>query len=173
MALLDLMMPKIGLIFFQTVTMLLVLFLMKRLAWRHILAFIKEQEQAYAKAEANKQQALKLTATLNAKRDNIIKEAEQKRDEIMAHALRTKAAYLEEAKIEGEQQKSELLAEGTALLKQQARQAQQQLKSNVAGLVIQTTEKLLGVALEKKGAQTALLQRLINETVKEQQSTSS
>ncbi|MGB0356880.1 MAG: hypothetical protein ACPGC9_01465 [Cytophagales bacterium] len=170
MALNDLMMPKLGLIFFQTVTMLLVLFIMKRFAWHHILDFIKQQERLYAAAEAKKTAALKLTADLEANRDQIIEEAKRQEQEIIAHALTTKAAYLEEAKIEGEQKKDQLIAEGIVLLKQQKQLANQEIKATMAGLVIQTTEKLLGVELDKKGAQEALLHRLINQTLKEQES---
>ena len=169
MPLLDLMSPKIGLVFFQTFAMLGFLFVMKRFVWVHILAFIKKQEQAYAFAEAKSAKAKALAADLQAASRGIVAKAERRRDEIIARALATKGAYLEEAKIEGDRKKDQLVAEGMGLLKKQEVLAQQQIKDAVAGLVIQTTEKLLGVELDKRGAREALLHRLINETVKEQQ----
>ena len=77
----DLLIPEVGLVVFQTIAFLLLLFILSKFAWKPVLAAIKERENsiddALNKAELAKQEMARLTS----QNEDLMKQARAERDE--------------------------------------------------------------------------------------------
>jgi len=159
----ELLLPEIGLVVFQTIAFLLLLFVLAKFAWKPILASIKEREhtidEALNQAELAKQEMVRLAAqneesmkVARAERDLILKEAKTLKDAIIndaKHQAHTEGAKLiEKAKIEIENQKKAALAE---------------LKDQVSTLSIEIAERVLRSQLSDKTKQQELVAGLLKD----------
>ncbi|RQO72230.1 ATP synthase F0 subunit B [Pedobacter sp. KBW06] len=159
----ELLLPEFGLVIFQSIAFLLLMFLLAKFAWKPVLAAIKEREQsideALNKAELAKQEMTRLTAqneelmkSARAERDLILKEAKTLKDSIVneaKHSAQTEGAKLiEKAKIEIENQKKAALAE---------------LKSQVSTLSLDIAERVLRNQLQDKATQQDLVANLLKD----------
>ena len=93
----DLVTPGIGLVFWTTVTFLLVVFLLIKFAWKPVLGMINERnksiEDALQLAEKTKAEMAQLQADneriiaeARKERDNLLKEAREMKDQMIAQA---------------------------------------------------------------------------------------
>src|SRR5471032_1236383 len=93
----ELVTPQIGLVFWTTVSFLILLFILGKYAWKPILASVTEREQsieaALSRAEAAKEEMARLTNENEAllkeariERDNILREAKKVKDQIISEA---------------------------------------------------------------------------------------
>ncbi|WP_342329594.1 F0F1 ATP synthase subunit B [Pedobacter sp. FW305-3-2-15-E-R2A2] len=159
----ELLLPEFGLVIFQSIAFLLLMFLLAKFAWKPVLAAIKEREQsideALNKAELAKQEMTRLTAqneelmkSARAERDLILKEAKTLKDSIVneaKHSAQTEGAKLiEKAKIEIENQKKAALAE---------------LKNQVSTLSLDIAERVLRNQLQDKATQQDLVANLLKD----------
>lgn len=159
----ELLLPEFGLVIFQSIAFLLLMFLLAKFAWKPVLAAIKEREQsideALNKAELAKQEMTRLTAqneelmkSARAERDLILKEAKTLKDNIVneaKHSAQTEGAKLiEKAKIEIENQKKAALAE---------------LKNQVSTLSLDIAERVLRNQLQDKATQQDLVANLLKD----------
>ena len=76
----ELLIPEVGLVVFQTIAFLLLMFLLAKFAWKPVLAAIKERENsiddALNKAELAKQEMARLTS----QNEELMKQARADRD---------------------------------------------------------------------------------------------
>jgi F-type H+-transporting ATPase subunit b len=159
----DLVKPELGLVFWTTISFLILLFILKKFAWGPIMGSITEREQfiedALQKAEAAKEEMARLTNEndqllkhARAERDLILKEAKQVKDQIIGEARdaaqKEGAKMLEKARIEIDSQKAIAMAD---------------VKSLVAELSIEIAEKVLRSEFEKAGKQDELVADLLKQ----------
>jgi len=159
----ELLVPEIGLVIFQTIAFLLLMFILAKFAWKPVLAAIKQREhdidEALNKAELAKQEMVRLAAQneesmkeARAERDLILKEAKTLKDSIINdakhHAQAEGAKLIEKAKIEIENQKKAALAE---------------LKDQVSTLSIDIAERVLRNQLTDKAKQQDLVAGLLKD----------
>src|SRR5476649_1220210 len=94
----DLIKPEIGLIFWTSISFLILLFILGKYAWKPILAAVNEREQsietALLRAEAVKEEMSRLTSENEA----LLKSARAERDAILAEATKVKNQIIGEAK---------------------------------------------------------------------------
>jgi len=94
----DLVTPEIGLIFWTTLSFLILLFILGKYAWKPILSSVKEREQsietALSRAEAVKEEMARLTN----ENENLLKQARAERDAILHEANKVKNQIISEAK---------------------------------------------------------------------------
>src|SRR5690606_26751089 len=94
----ELVTPGLGLIFWQTVLFLLVLFLLGKYAWKPILNGLKEREQSIDEALSTAKKAKEEIESLKAANENLLQEARLERDKILRDAQAAAANLVNEAK---------------------------------------------------------------------------
>jgi F-type H+-transporting ATPase subunit b len=159
----DLVKPEVGLIFWTTLSFLILLFILGKYAWKPILAAVAERENsiesALLKAEAVKEEMSRLTSEneallkqTRAERDAILSEAKKVKDQIISdakHAAQTEGArMIEVARIEINNQKAIAMAD---------------VKNQVASLSLEIAEKVLNRQLEDQQKQDELVSQLLKE----------
>jgi F-type H+-transporting ATPase subunit b len=159
----ELVTPEIGLVFWTTVSFLILLFLLGKFAWKPILGAINERENfiedALLKAEAAKDEMSRLTneneallRQTRAERDAILHEAKKVKDQIISDAKEAAhtegARMIEMARIEINNQKAIAMAD---------------VKNQVASLSLEIAEKVLRKQFEDQQKQDELVSQLLKE----------
>lgn len=139
----DLLTPAFGLIFWQTIIFLVVLFVLGKFAWKPILGALKAREESIDEALLSAEKAKEEMANLKADNEALLAEAKQERDKMLKDAeklgeeMKTKAK--ENAKVIGDK----MVEEARATIESEKNNAIGQIKDQVAELSLQITEKLL------------------------------
>ena len=96
----DLVTPGIGLVFWTTVTFLLVVFLLIKFAWKPVLGMINERNKSIEDALQLAEKTKAEMAQLQADNERIIAEARKERDNLLKEAREMKDQMIAQAKAE-------------------------------------------------------------------------
>mgnify|MGYP003561905423 FL=1 len=146
----------------QVITVSVFVWFTMRFVWPPILQIMREREQRIADglaAAERGQQALELAQV---KVDEYLNVAKQQAAEIIEQANKRASQMAEESKRQIRAENERLLAIARADIQQEWQTAQQKLRTEVANLVITTTEKILAQSLDSV-AQHALLKQSLEE----------
>jgi len=155
--------PGIGLIFWTTITFILLLVLLGKYAWKPILTAIKTREEGIEKALASAQSALNDMRELQSNNEKILNKAREERDVLLKEARETKDAILSEAKSKATKETERILAGAREQILNEKNAAIADLKSQVANLSIEIAEKILKSDLSNDEKQKALISNLMKE----------
>jgi F-type H+-transporting ATPase subunit b len=158
-----LVLPSIGLVFWTTVAFVGLLILLKKFAWKPILAAIHEREQsideALNKAELAKQEMARLTA----QNEDLLKSARAERDLILKEAKALKDSIINEAKTSAHVEGSKLIEKAKIEIENQKKAALAELKNQVSSLSLDIAERVLRNQLQDKAKQEDLVANLLKD----------
>ncbi|SDL33597.1 F-type H+-transporting ATPase subunit b [Pedobacter sp. ok626] len=159
----ELLLPEFGLVIFQSIAFLLLMFLLAKFAWKPILAAIKEREQsideALNKAELAKQEMARLTS----QNEELMKEARAERDSILKEAKTLKDNILTEAKTQAHSEGAKLIEKAKIEIENQKKAALAELKNQVSTLSLDIAERVLRNQLQDKAKQEDLVANLLKD----------
>ena len=159
----DLLIPEVGLVVFQTIAFLLLMFLLSKFAWKPVLAAIKEREQsiddALNKAELAKQEMARLTS----QNEELMKQARAERDEILKEAKVLKDSIVNEAKTSAQTEGAKLIEKARIEIENQKKAALAELKGQVSTLSLDIAERVLRAQLDDKAKQQDLVANLLKD----------
>jgi len=159
----ELLVPEFGLVIFQTVAFLLLMFVLGKFAWKPVLAAIKEREQsiddALNKADLAKQEMARLTT----QNEELLKSARAERDHILKEAKTLKDSIINEAKTQAHTEGAKLIEKAKIEIENQKKAALFELKSQVSTLSIDIAERVLRAQLEDKAKQEDLVANLLKD----------
>ena len=159
----ELITPDFGLVFWQTITLLAVLFVLRRFAWDPILNAIQEREQHIERSLQDAERAKALMVQAQNEKVGLLKTARKEHTKLIEEAVVTKERIISNARKEAEHISNNLIHQTHALLEKERKEALEGLKNEVAVLGIQIAEKLLGNELQKRDAQEKLVQQLVKD----------
>ncbi|MBP5582562.1 MAG: F0F1 ATP synthase subunit B [Bacteroidales bacterium] len=158
----DLVTPGIGLVFWTTLTFLLVVFLLIKFAWKPVLGMINERnksiEDSLKLAETTKAEMAKLQAD----NEKLLAEARKERDNLLKEAREMKDQMIAQAKADATVEANKIMAAAKVSIENEKNQAMQDLKNQVAVLSFEIAEKVIGKELENK----KVSDEIIDESVK-------
>lgn len=155
--------PSIGLVFWTTLTFLILLFLLRKFAWKPILSAVKSREDSIESALAAAEIAKAEKANLTAESERIAKEAREQRDALLKDAQETANAIISEAKTKAGAEAQIAIEKAQAAIESERRAAVADIKNQAAVLSVDIAEKLLQRELRDKKAQEELLDQYIKE----------
>jgi F-type H+-transporting ATPase subunit b len=159
----DLITPSVGLIFWTAVVFIILLVLLRSLAWKPILSAVKEREQSIEDALNAAKKAKEEMALLNAQNEKILKEARAERDGILKEAREMKENIINEAKNSATVEANKLIENAKAAIQNEKATAMADIKNQVGQLSIEIAEKILTKELSDKSAQEALVKDVIDQ----------
>lgn len=157
----DLVTPEFGLIFWQTITLLLVIFILRKFAWNPILAMVQSREEGINASISEAKKASDLVKELTVEKGKIVQAASLERDKILAEAFTAKNAILEEAKNEASMFMNQALEKAKTLIETERNFAVLELRQQVSDLSIQIAGRLLSENLSSSKEQTELIDNII------------
>jgi len=159
----ELVTPELGLVFWTTLSFLILLFLLGKFAWKPILAAINEREvnieNALMKAEAAKEEMARLTS----ENESLLRDARAERDIILQEARKLKDKIVGEAKEAAQQEGAKMIENARIEINMQKALAIADVKNQVATLSIEIAEKVLRKQFEDASKQDALVTELLKE----------
>ncbi|MBW1619809.1 F0F1 ATP synthase subunit B [Empedobacter falsenii] len=159
----DLITPSVGLIFWTAVVFIILLVLLRSLAWKPILSAVKEREQSIEDALNAAKKAKEEIALLNAQNEKIMKEARAERDAILKEAREMKENIINEAKNSATVEANKLIENAKSAIQNEKASAMADIKNQVGQLSIEIAEKILTKELSDKSAQEALVNDVIDQ----------
>jgi F-type H+-transporting ATPase subunit b len=155
--------PGIGLIFWTSITFLLLLGILGKYAWKPILNAIKTREENIASALASAESALKDMRELKAANETILVQARGERDNLLKEARETKDSIISEARHKAQAEADRILATAREQIANEKNTAVAELKKQVAVLSIEIAEKILKSELSNDEKQKALVSNLMKD----------
>ena len=157
----NLITPDLGIIFWQTITFLVVLLILKKFAWNKILDFIEQREKKIQKAIDAAHKAEDEFKNIENKSKNIIQKAHIDSENIIKEAISIKNKIISESEIEAQKTADEVIDKTKFILAQEKKLATLEIKKDISKLIIDTAEKVVELKIEK----TPEIQQIIEESL--------
>jgi len=155
--------PAVGLIFWTTITFILLLVLLGKFAWKPILSAIKTREKGIEDALKSAESALNDMRELKAANEIILTQARTERDGMLKEARETRDAMIAEAKARANAENDRILSTAREQINNEKNAAVAELKNQVALLSIEIAEKILKSELSNDDKQKALVSTLMKD----------
>jgi F-type H+-transporting ATPase subunit b len=155
--------PDIGLLFWMLVSFTIVLFLLKKFAWKPILQSLKEREASIQGAIDEAKKTKEEMKALQAGNEKILQEAKLERDKIMKEAREAKDSIIAEAKQKATKEGERMIAIARESIHNEKMAAITELKNQVASLSIEIAEKILKEELSSQEKQKQLVKALLDD----------
>lgn len=155
--------PELGLIFWQLIIFLLVLFLLAKFAWRPILLSLKQREDSIEGALRMADQAKLEMQQLKAGNEKLLAEARQERDRTLREAQTMANQLIETAKTKATEEGGRMITQAREAIQQEKNAALAEVRNTAAQLSLDIAERILRRELADPAAQT----RLVDEYLKD------
>ena len=159
----ELVTPSFGLVFWMLITFLIVLFLLKKFAWKPILNMIKEREESIENALSSAEKAKNEMAMLKSSNEKILSDARIERDVILKEGRELKESMINEAKGKATAEADKIVTAARETINNEKMAAITELKNQVATLSIEIAEKVLRQQLASDEKQKAYVKQLLDE----------
>lgn len=159
----DLLTPGTGLIIWQAIVFLLLVFLLSKFAWKPILNSLKERETSIQQALDAAEKARTEMARLQADNEKLLKEARDERDRMLKQARETANRMIDEARAEARKSADKIIDDARQAIHLEKQAALREVKVQVAEFALQIAGKLLKKNLETDKAQQDLIEKYLKE----------
>ena len=159
----ELVTPAIGLVFWMCVTFGIIFLILKKFAWQPILTMLKEREDSIQNALDTAKKAREEMASLQSSNEKIVQEAKAERDQLMKEARELKDGIIAEAKLKAVKEGERMIAIARESIQNEKMAAVTELKNQVAKLSIEIAEKILRDELSSAEKQKALVNNLLQD----------
>jgi F-type H+-transporting ATPase subunit b len=159
----DLITPGFGLVFWTVITFLILLFILKKFAWKPILGAVSSREESIINALAAAEAARREMENLQADNERILQEARAEREAMMKEAREIKNKMIADAKEEARASADIMIAQAQEAIASEKKAAIAELKGQVASLSLEIAEKVVKQELANKGQQEKLVEEMLGK----------
>lgn len=159
----DLITPQLGLLFWQTVLFLLLLFILTKFAWKPIMASLREREDSIESALRMADQAKIEMQQLKAGNEKLLAEARQERDRMMQEAQVMANQFRETEKAKAVEEANRITQQAREAIQQEKNAALAEVKNTAAQLSVDIAERILRRELAEPAAQTQLVDAYLKD----------
>lgn len=159
----DLVTPGFGLIFWTSVVFIILLVLLKRMAWTPILNNVDARNKSIEEALEAAKNARDEMSNLKADNDRILKEARAERDEMLKEARELKVSIVSEAKNVAKDEADKMIASAKVVIENEKAGAISELKNTVGSLSVDIAEKVLRTELKDVDKQNAFIADMLKD----------
>lgn len=152
-----------SLLFWNTITFLILLFLLSKYAWKPIMKSVKEREASINSALEAAEEAKKEMQNLKANNERLLAEARVERDLMLKEAREMKDKIVAEAKEEAQREGDKLIKQAKDLIDSEKKVALAQLKDQIAALSIEIAQKIMINELVDTKKQTVLINNYLKD----------
>ena len=159
----DLVTPGLGLVFWTGITFLILLWILRKFAWKPILGAVSEREDSIKNALAEADKARQEMQDISADNERILKKARTERDGMLKEARDIKNNLIEDAKKEAKIQANKLMEQAKSSIESEKLAAIADIKNQVAELSMDIAEKVVKDELSNKDKQLKLVDQMLKE----------
>lgn len=159
----ELLTPAIGLLFWMALVFGILVFFLKKFAWKPILSSLKEREDSIESALRMAEETRAEMAKLKSDNDKILAEARAERDKMIRDAKGITDKMIADAKDKAVTEGNKIIADAREAIQQEKTAMVAQMKKDMASFSIEIAEKVIRRELSDKTSQEALVSTLISE----------
>jgi len=156
--------PSLGTMVWASLAFIIVLILLKRLAWGPILSGLKEREESITRSLGEAEKARQEIAGLKSDNEKLLQEARNERDAILREAREMKDQIVAEAREQAKGDAEKLIAAAREAVNNEKLAAMAELKIHVASLSLDIAERVVRQSLSNDQNQKELVEKLLQET---------
>ena len=156
--------PGFGLVIWMTIAFLIVLFILKKYAWKPIMSALKEREDSIEESLRAAEKARDAMKDLQLDNEKLLKDAKDERDAIMREARKIKDKIIEEAKDRASLEAGNIVESAKERIEHEKKAAVIEIKNMIATYSIEIAEKILKEEFKDKKKQSAYVEGLLKET---------
>ena len=159
----ELLTPGTGLILWQAIVSVLLFILLSRLAWKPILASLKERETSISDALNTAEKARQEIASLKSDNEKLLKEAREERDRMLKDARDAANLMKDQAAADAKKQGDKIIEDARIAINIEKQAALKEVHTQVALFSLEVAEKLMKKNLAGDKAQKDLVDGYIKE----------
>jgi len=162
----ELVTPDFGLLFWQVLTFLTVLFVLSKFAWKPIMSGLKEREDSIENALSEARKAKDEMAGLKADNEKLLAEARKERDKMLQEAQTISASLINDAKEKAGKESQIMINAAKEEIQTSKEAALAELKNYLASTSLMIAEKVIRKNLSAENAQQELVKDIIANSSK-------
>lgn len=152
-----------GTMFWMTLAFLVVLFILKKFAWKPILKALKDREDHIEESLQLADKVKKEMKELQTSNEKLLVDARTERDNMIKEARETKNTIVSEAKGIAGEEADKIIAAARLAIQNEKMMALTELKNEVGKLSLEIAEKVIRHELSDSKSQNELVEKLLNE----------
>ena len=162
----DLLIPSTGLLFWMSLTFLVVLFILWKWGFPVITDMVKERKAFIDDSLRKAHEANERLANIQKEGESILQEAREKQAQLLKEAAETRDDIVEKAQETARQEGARLLSDAKAEIEQEKKAAIADIRKQVATLSVEIAEKILKQNLQGDKAQMEFIDRMLDDAVR-------
>ncbi|MEH6533957.1 MAG: F0F1 ATP synthase subunit B [Photobacterium frigidiphilum] len=146
----------------QAISFVIFVWLCMKYVWPPLTALIDERQREIAEGLSQMDLAAKELELAKANGDQLMVEAKQSASDLVEQGNKRRNQIIEDAKLEGDTEKSRIIAQGQSELESERNRLRQELRQEMSDLVIESAEKLI-----KRNLDNAANREFVNKLITE------
>lgn len=159
----ELLTPSPGLIFWTTLTFVILLVVLRKYAWPSVLRALKVREETISFALEDAKRAKEEVEMMEQKRRKITEEARKERDLILKEARQMKSEIVEEAQKAAREETGRMVEKASRDIEKQRKDAMLEIRETIGRLSVEIAEKILKEELSGDEKQKKVINKYLNE----------
>lgn len=155
-----LVLPDIGLVFWNTIAFLVLLIVLGKFAWKPMLKAIAERESGIEEALLRADKMKAEIAAMQNENEALLAKAREERAGMIKDAKDTADKMVSEAKDKAKQEYDRIISDAQLAITQQKNAALTEVKNQVGTLVVEVAEKILRKELSNKAEQESYIKQI-------------
>lgn len=159
----DLLIPSSGLLFWMSLTFLVVLCILWKFGFPVIVNMVNERKAFIDDSLQKAREANEKLANIQQEGESILQEAREKQAQILKEAAATRDSIVEKAQQKAREEGARMIEEARNEIESEKQAAISEIRNQVALLSVQIAEKVLRKNLSGDNAQMELIDRMLDD----------
>lgn len=160
----ELLTPELGLVFWTTLIILIIFWLLSKYAWKPILKALNEREKHIDDTLQTAVRTKAEMANMKSEHETLLKQAKEERALILKEAKEMKDSIINEARDKAKAEGAKLIAEAKKEIDNQKMAAMIEVKNHVGNMVVELSEKVLQRELNNKDEHNKYVNSLLEKS---------
>jgi len=159
----ELVTPGIGLLFWMTLSFVILLIILRKFAWKPLLKMVKNREESIENALNEAEKAREEAAVLNEQHKVLLKQNNEKYLAMLNEVQKIRTQKMQEVKDEARQKSEQWMREAKENIDNERQLAFTELKRDMADLSVDIASKILREQLKSDRKSAEFAQMLVDE----------
>ncbi len=159
----ELVLPGTGLIFWMTLSFLILAFILGKFGWPIIVKSLDNRETKITEALELAEKTREEMKSLQANNEQLLKEAKEERDAILAEARKISQKMYDDAKDKANEEAQRILESAKENIHFEQMKAIAEVRNTIADLSLEIAGKVLAQEMKEDGKHNSYVNRLVDE----------
>lgn len=159
--------PDFGLLFWMLIAFLVVFALLAKYGFPAITGMVEKRKQYIDESLFSARQANEKLANIKAECQTLLQEAQARQSQILKEATQTRDQIVAESKIKAQEEANRIIEDARRQIQAETDNAQRELRNQVADLSVQIAAKILSRELQKEEEQSQWIDQILSQISEE------